>query len=500
MHKLFTRFQECTESAPDHVAVRRLEGLSFTYAELAAAVEFIRNRIPDAAKVVGLAGLPSASWIAADLAATLRGCRVVPIPFFFSPDQQTHILSDASVDIVVVCDFPAPSIALQHPPILLNDEVLHAAAATHAKEPDLIYPGGGERVIYTSGTTGAPKGVRHGDRQIDFSLGALESAAAASPDDKHLSLLPPSLLLEQIAGYFLPLSLGAEIVLASQACLAALGGDIRPTATALSETRPTTTVLVPQQVTGLVQFAKMTGWQPPDSLRLVAVGGAPIAGETLTMARRLGLPVRFGYGLSECCSVVSVQRGGSDLAPSTDTIPTTDTIRTTDTIPTTGQPLPGTRVELDDGEIVVRSPGVMIGYLGSAPLEDAVWRTGDLGRIGADGSITVLGRKDRRITLSNGRNLSPEWLESLALSVAWVGSARADGIGNDAPHLTVGIRPWASESVAAMPPETVAGIFTALFAPLPDYARPDRVTVANGDSRIEIALNRPAPHMETLAQ
>lgn len=488
MHKFFTQFRECVQAAADHIAVRRIEGLSFTYAELAAAVDIIHDQIPDTAVTVGLAGLPAASWIAADLAASLRGCRVVPIPFFFSPDQQAHVLNNAAVDIVIACEIPAPSIDLKHTPILLSDEVLHAAVTKHAKVPDLSYPGGAERVIYTSGTTGAPKGVRHGDRQIDFSLGALEIAAEASPDDRHLSLLPPSLLLEQIAGYFLPLSLGAEIVLASPACLAALSGDIRPTATALSETRPTTTVLVPQQVTGLVQFAETTGWQPPESLRLVAVGGAPIAGETLKKARRLGLPVRFGYGLSECCSVVSVQRGASGLTPSADSIATT------------GQPLPGTRVELDDGEIVVRSPGVMIGYLGSAPLEDTVWRTGDLGRIDADGSVTVLGRKDRRLTLSNGRNLSPEWLESLALSIVWVGSALAEGMGDDAPHLTVGIRPWAAEAVAGMASETIADIFTALYAPLPDYARPDRITVTNGESWVEIVLNQTASDLETLSQ
>src|SRR6202008_22637 len=65
---------------------------------------------------------------------------------------------------------------------------------------------GANRIIFTSGTTGKPKGVCLSERQLLTSVPALAEASCAAASDRYLSVLPNSLLLEQIAGTYLPLS------------------------------------------------------------------------------------------------------------------------------------------------------------------------------------------------------------------------------------------------------------------------------------------------------
>ncbi len=482
MHEVFAALVHHADRTPDKPAFHKTDGSRLTYGQLASAVAVFGTAIPRDAGTVALRGIPSFAWIVADLAASLAGRRVVPIPMFFSKEQSAFILQDAQCDLIIDCDLPEDP---EKPPrdirtIRLNDSEVVAAA------PDIhlpIYGGGAERIIYTSGTTGRPKGVRHGDRQLNFAISAIGDAVAASPQDIHLSLLPPALLLEQIAGFFLPITAGAQTVMAPDAAIAALTGDIAPMAKALSAANPTTTVLVPQLVSALVRLSDATGWRPPTSLRIAAVGGAPIAPNVLDAADAIGLPVRFGYGLSECCSVVSVDRF-KNKAP--DTRP----------VRPAGRPLPGVDIRIDDGEIVVRSPGVMIGYLNQPEIGTDEWRTGDLGRIETDGRVTVLGRKDRRLILSNGRNVSPEWIESLALGLPWVGEAVAKGHGE--PHVTLHLKSKLTDEqkLTATPDADVAGQLSGLFANLPDYARPTRAEISSqrtpGRLRvIPIGLHRP---------
>jgi long-subunit acyl-CoA synthetase (AMP-forming) len=158
--------------------------------------------------------------------------------------------------------------------------------------------------------------------------------------------------------------------------------------------------------------ALQQGWQAPDSLKFIAVGGSKVSTELLAEATALGLPVFEGYGLSECCSVVSLNSLRNSLPGSC------------------GMPLPGLQLAIRDGEIVVQG-NAMLGYLGEPeswyPAEIA---TGDIGHIDAQGFLHVSGRKKNLIISSLGRNISPEWVESELLAnpqlaeVVLIGDAR----------------------------------------------------------------------------
>src|SRR3546814_3990040 len=109
----------------------------------------------------------------------------------------------------------------------------------------------------SSGSTGQPKGARLGAAQIMHTCAALLHAASALADDRHLSVLPYALLLEAICGIYLPLLAGGRCHIAANVA-AASGADIPvQLGEVLDRFRPTTTVLVPQLLQGLVMAAQV---------------------------------------------------------------------------------------------------------------------------------------------------------------------------------------------------------------------------------------------------
>src|SRR6202035_5482957 len=192
----------------------------------------------------------------------------------------------------------------------------------------------------------------------------------------------------------------------------------------------------------------------------VAVGGAPVPRQVADMAWGVGIPVHEGYGLSECCSVVALNRPGE---------------RRADTV---GRPLEELEVSIEDGEIVVDGPSITDGYLGQAPATRP-WRTGDLGAIDQDGFLTIHGRKDSLIVTSFGRNISPEWIETMLLGDLRIAFCAV--VGHGEPYLTAVIVPsGAGESwFANASYHDVLGLISDCCSGAPDYAIPRACVVAS---------------------
>ncbi|MCQ0972007.1 thermostable hemolysin [Paracoccus sp. TK19116] len=419
MIPVFDALARHAHERPDAIAfIDRQERL--TWAELADAVGRAAAGFAIGPRTVGLR-LSGLDYVIGDLAATLAGCRVVPVPGFFSTGQVAHLLQDAGATLV--------------------DELPQGDRAL-----PLTYSGGAERVIYTSGTTGRPKGVVLGDRQLTASAHGLSRVLGAGPQDRYLSALPQAQLLEQICGIFLPIMAGAETVICPPEAAALFTGDGRALARIADQTRPTVTVLAPRQLT-LWVAALRAGAARPDSLRYVAVGGAPVSPALIAEARSLGLPVAEGYGLSEACSVVALTP--QDSADGSAMVP-----------------MDGTVLRIEDGEIVVDGPTVMAGYLHHEP-HAGPWRTGDLGRI-EGGRVTVLGRRDAMILRASGRNIAPEWVEAEALADPAVPAAALILMPDDA--LVLVLAATAAPDMAAL---------VGRLSGLPAYARPDALVIAD---------------------
>ena len=141
-------------------------------------------------------------------------------------------------------------------------------------------------------------------------------------------------------------------------------------------------------------------------LDFIISGGAPIDQQIIDRFDSYGIKILNGYGISECSPVVSVNRRYHYRAGST------------------GQALPEVKVKIDnpdengEGEICVQGDIVMLGYYNMPEetekvMEGGWFHTGDLGKIDKDGFIYITGRIKNLIILSNGKNVSPEELETL---------------------------------------------------------------------------------------
>lgn len=422
---------------------------SISYAELAdrftAASDVLAST---GARVVGLAADNGIDWIVADLAALQAGVTLVPIPPFFTPQQVEHLLAAARVDTLIV----DPAMAAAY-------EAWQPVGAGIGRLAVLRQPGADDgllsgrmpvaKITFTSGSTGQPRGVCLSAGVIDTVAARLADALSDLLIERHLCVIPLATLLENIAGVYVPLMLGSTVHAPSLGTLGLYGSssiDPRAFRHAIEAAEAQSLILQPELLRALV-----AAYEQDEAvnrhLRFVAVGGARVADADLVAAAAFGIPAFQGYGLSECGSVVALNRPG-DVRPGS-----------------VGRPLPGVSVSIaDDGEILVGNQA-MNGYLGDSGEAPAIIHTGDLGRLDEDGYLYVTGRKKNVFITSFGRNVSPEWPEAeLAHEPA---IAQACVFGEAQPINTAVVVP-ASPATSA---DAISAAVRNANQRLPDYAR-----------------------------
>jgi len=450
MSSIIAALRQHAATKPEFIALQDKEG-ALSYGQLLSTVEQLADRLrASAPRVVGLLADNGSAWAVADLAALATGIPIIPLPLFFSPGQIAHVIRTAGIDQVLT-DQPARlAAALQLDG--LSGEAFHGLLqmvrlpATPGRE----LPVGTRKVTFTSGTTGEPKGVCLGQEEMEMVAESLRQASAARSDDRHLCLLPLATLLENIGGIYTPLLAGATICLPSLAEVGLAGSsglDVGRLIGALDHWQASSAIMVPQLLQAVVS-AGQAGIAIPQTLRYLAVGGAPVAQRLIADAQALGLPVFEGYGLSECASVVAVNRPGDNRPGSV------------------GRPLPHLRLHFAaDGEILIHDVRWR-GYLGEpvTPGGESFIATGDLGHLDADGFLHLTGRKKNIFITSFGRNVAPEWVERELVSRFPILQAAVFGEA----------RPFNSAVIFAHPAATPASIAAALAEAndqLPDYAR-----------------------------
>jgi long-subunit acyl-CoA synthetase (AMP-forming) len=328
----------------------------------------------------------------------------VPLPLYFSSVQSIHVLHSAGVDWVLT-----DQVERLHQSGLVDRcaaEPVHDSLCL-LSVPAVIsnfvpLPEGTQKITFTSGTTGEPKGVCLGADELETAAESLRVASAATSDDRHLCVLPMATLLENVGGLYAAILAGATICAPPLAQVGLSGSsalDVTRFIAALHTFRATSAILIPQMLQALIAAGE-SGTSMPQTLRYLAVGGAPVSARLLDAAEKLGLPVYEGYGLSECASVVTLNRPAAARRGSV------------------GKPLPHVQIVVSsDGEIHVH--GVRWrDYLGSgvgAQANTDVVATGDLGYLDNDGFLYLTGRKKHIFITSFGRNIAPEWVESKLL-------------------------------------------------------------------------------------
>jgi len=446
MNRILERIAQHARQRPNQPAVAD-GSCTLTYRELQREIERLSGLLHS--RRVALLMANGCAWTVLDLAVQRQGAICIPVPPFFSDAQLEHVIADARPDLIIT-DQPQRLMALLHlsPAVQLS---VAERPVTWFRMPGAAtdkFPPHTAKLTYTSGTTGRPKGVCLTGAALEKVSIGLSEAVQASPDDRSLSLLPLSTLLENIGGVYAPLYSGAQACvpdLARCGMNGSSGVDPARLMAALEEFQPSSLIVVPQLLKVMVEAAA-AGAPVPSSLRFVAVGGARTAPALIERARRMGLPVYEGYGLSEACSVVSLNLPHRDRVGST------------------GRPLPHARVRIaEDGEVLV-SGALFSGYLGHPGRAPREWRTGDLGHLDSEGNLHITGRKRSAFATAYGRNVSPDWVEGELLAASAVIQAAVFGEGR--PYNVAVLVPHPRAAAAA-----IAAAISETNTRLPDYAR-----------------------------
>jgi acyl-CoA synthetase (AMP-forming)/AMP-acid ligase II len=283
------------------------------------------------------------------------------------------------------------------------------SALTDTGRPDrlpAVDPDDNAVLFYSSGTTGLPKGVLLSHRSLVASLCQTRAVHRVGPDDVLVTVLPLYHIFALQITLSLGLAAGATVITMPRFDLETFCGLVQ-------EHGVTRVEVVPPIVLGLARHPAVTGYDL-SSLRLITSGAAPLGAALATeCARRLGCRVKQAYGMTEFGGATHmVPDSGGGLAESV------------------GPLLPGAQARVIDcatgldagpgqpGELLIRTPGAMRGYLGNpeATVDADGWpHTGDVVEADPEGWFTVVDRVKELIKYK-GSQVAPAALEAILLA------------------------------------------------------------------------------------
>ncbi|MFF3834443.1 4-coumarate--CoA ligase family protein [Streptomyces sp. NPDC002458] len=304
-----------------------------------------------------------------------------------------------------------------------------------APEPDITFDPAEDIAVlpYSSGTTGTPKGVMLTHRSIATNLEQLRPLVPLGENERILAVLPFFHIYGLTALMNGPLRYGATVVVLPRF-------DLTQFLETIQTHRITGLYVAPPIVLALAKHPLVSDYDL-SSIDYIVSAAAPLDAElAVACSKRLGVPsVRQAYGMTE-------------LSPGTHVVPLDAENPPPGAV---GKLLPGTEMRIvsltdpgidagsgTDGEILIRGPQVMKGYLGrpdatAAMIDEDGWlHTGDVGRVDADGWLYVVDRVKELIKYK-GYQVAPADLEALLLTHPSIADAAVIGVhdadGNEVP-------------------------------------------------------------------
>jgi long-chain acyl-CoA synthetase len=407
---------------------------SLTLTAFGAAVEHASARLaaalPPGGRVL-VQGAPGPGFAAALFAAARANVIIVPLDARMTPDTVERISALTEPSAILLGTGatlePVTIPVLASLPVLDLDELVEPAtedmvAALAVRVP--ATPDEPIEILCTSGSTGNPKGVTITQAML---LASTERCLATIPagNNRFVSILPLSHIMEQVAGLVYAVAAGAETEY-----ITTLRPDV--IAGAIKGHRATALVVVPQVLellfVAIRREAVRTGsgatfrralriapYLPFElrrrlfrkvhaalggELRLVLSSAAHLSPSLQRSWEALGVEIVQGYGSTEAGLVSTNYRGRTPANR-------------------VGWARPPLEMRLEpDGEVVVRGPSVFPGYwrdpaaTAAAFTSDGWYRTGDIGEMDPSGALRLVGRTRSLIALPNGMNVHPEDVEA----------------------------------------------------------------------------------------
>ena len=473
IHTLCELVRNSVERFAPKVAFSMFGGEEVTYAEAGRRIEKVQRILTGAGLRAGdkvaLLSSNMPNWGICYFAVTSAGMVVVPILPDFSGEELDMIIEHSEARALLVSDklftkLSKPTIERLN--VVVRTKNLGIIAQRHCGEGSTAVPQPDDlaAIIYTSGTTAKPKGVMLTHAALCSQIDLSSAIFPIDTDDVFLSVLPLSHTYECSIGLIYPFSMGSRIVYL----------DRPPTASALmpalKSVRPTVMLIVPliiekiyrHQV--LAKFTSNRTWRTlyrigfirrylhrvagkklmklfGRRLRFLGIGGAKLNGDAEKFLLEARVPYAIGYGLTETAPLLA-GAAPADVH-----------------LGSTGPAAPGVELRLENinpqtrqGEIVARTPSLMLGYYKNpeATAEvispDGWFRTGDLGELDAEGRLYIKGRLKNMILGPGGENIYPEDIESVLNSHVCI----ADSLVTEQEGRLVALVHFNSDEIEAM--------------------------------------------------
>ncbi|MDR1143670.1 MAG: AMP-binding protein [Spirochaetaceae bacterium] len=384
-------------------------------------------------------------WMVAWMGAVIAGCVIVPVDYLVRDAECKNI-----VDITGAGAFfyskrkEAFACTLDIPPdrrICIDERDGYASfglsAAADLPGVDSIAERDPASIVFTSGTTGFAKGVTLCHRGIIANVSAAILSIQPAESDLFINVLPLHHTYPTTCSFLAPLITGTGTIIVEKLVGKVVIDDIRDAGGVLLIAVPLLYDKVmdglaagikklPLPVRGIINLLRAVSLARAKknkirfgqvmlrfvrkkaglgSIRLMVAGGGPLNPKTADFFESLGFNIFHGYGMSENSPLISVGTPGFKNNVSV------------------GLPVKYTEVRIEHpneegiGEIVIKSPSLMLGYYENPEAtkevitEDGWLRTGDLGRRDEKGYIYICGREKNLIVSSGGKNIYPEEIE-----------------------------------------------------------------------------------------
>jgi long-chain acyl-CoA synthetase len=429
---------------------------------IARAAAALQRHGVSAGDVVAIMLPNTVAFVVSLFAAWRLGAAVTPINPSLRPTEVSYQVSDAAARVLVA--EVAPEFDTGAGSVVTTGELSGAQPTPDLMEAPQCADDSLALLIYTSGTTGQPNGVMLDHANLNAMCRSVIDGFMLTAADHSLLILPLFHVNGIVVGTLSPLLAGGRATVAGRFKPATFFEHIeRSRATYFSAVPTIYTMLLGQPDS-----------MKPDtsSVRFGICGAAPASVELLEgFESRYGIPLIEGYGLSEgsCASTVNPLAGKRKAG-------------------TVGLPLPGQTIRLVDaagnrvpegeaGEVVIKGPNVMRGYLNrpeetAKTLVDGWLHTGDVGKFDEDGYLVLVDRAKDMI-IRGGENIYPREIEAVVHQLPQIAEAavvgRSNAVYGEEPVLFVSLHPDKSISIDQ--------IRDHLSASLAKYKLPVEITI-----------------------